>query len=355
MKEKLLENEELLDSLEKIADPSRKKKAVALLSGGLDSTIATRLIKDMGIEITALNFHTAFCTCSQKGCKFESRQVANEFDLPLKVMSVTKEYMEIVRNPKFGYGKGMNPCIDCRVFMFKKAKEYMEEIGGSFVITGEVLGQRPMSQTKRNMSLIEKESGLEGRILRPLSANKKDNLDQEVLDEVNIEALPNITGRSRKEQYALADELNIENYSCPSGGCLLTDKEFSIRLKDYFKYNAKDDINEIKLLKTGRHFRLNDHCKVVVARDESESKKLGFYKHVGVLMEPIEQGPDALILSDELNHRDIELASKIVARYCKGDKIHLKYKEEEKEKIITVSPFTADELEPYWVQEVLYP
>ncbi len=346
---KLLENEELLDSLEKTADPSSKKKAVALLSGGLDSTIATRLIKDMGIEITALNFHTAFCTCTQKGCKFESRQVANEFDLPLKVMSVTKEYMGIVRNPKFGYGKGMNPCIDCRIFMFKKAKEYMEEIGASFVITGEVLGQRPMSQTKRNMSLIEKESGLEGRILRPLSANKKDQLDKNVSDEVDIEALPNITGRSRKTQYALAEELNIENYSCPSGGCLLTEKEFSVRLKDYFKYNTEDDINKIKLLKTGRHFRLNDHCKVIVARDESESKKLEFYTHVGLMMDPVEQGPIALILSNDLNHKDLELASKIIARYCKGNLIHLKYKEGNKEKIIAVTPFTAEDLESYWV------
>ncbi len=349
MKEKLLENEELLDSLDARDGSSRKRKAVALLSGGLDSTIATRLIKDMGIEITALNFHTVFCTCTQKGCKFESKKVAKEFDLPLKVMSITKEYMEIVRNPKFGYGKEMNPCIDCRIFMFKKAKEYMEEINASFVITGEVLGQRPMSQTKRNMSLIEKESGLEGRILRPLSANKKNKLDKDVLDAVDIEAMPNITGRSRKEQYALADELNIENFSCPSGGCLLTEKEFSVRLKDYFKYNTEDDINKIKLLKTGRHFRLNDQCKVIVARDESESKKLEFYKHVGLVMDPVEQGPIALILSDDLNHKDLQLASKIIGRYCKGDFIHLKYKEGNKEKVIGVSPFTADDLEPYWV------
>ncbi|MDH5681452.1 MAG: hypothetical protein OEZ36_07690 [Spirochaetota bacterium] len=326
-----------------------KHKAVALLSGGLDSTIATRLIMDMGVDITALNFHTVFCTCTHKGCKFESRQVANEFDLPLKVLSVTKEFMEVVRNPKYGYGSALNPCIDCRIFTFRKAKEFMEEIGASFVITGEILGQRPMSQTNRNMALIEKESGLEGRILRPLSANKTQGLAKDIQKIIDIDKLPNITGRSRKTQYELVEELNIENYSCPSGGCLLTEKEFSRKLKDYFLYNKENDIDQLKLLKTGRHFRISPKAKIIVGRDEKENKKLSYYKHAGILMEPKEKGPIGLLVGSEPEKSDINTAGKIIGRYCKTDKIHLSLFGWEKESGIETQSFTDEESKKYLI------
>lgn len=323
-------------------------KAVALLSGGLDSTIATKLMKDKGIEIEALNFHTAFCNCTKHGCKFESRQVAKEIDIPLKVLSVTKDYMDVIRNPKYGYGSAMNPCIDCRIFMFKKAKERMEEIGASFVITGEVLGQRPMSQTKHNMALIEKESGLAGKILRPLSIKKQDGLDQELQENLNLDDLPNISGRSRKEQLKIVEELDIEHFSCPSGGCLLTEKTFSDRLKDHFAYNEEDDINDVKLLKTGRHYRLSPNTKLIVARDESESKKLVHYKHVGMLMEPEVKGPNSLLCSKDLTDEELELAAKIMGRYCvEEDNTNITYYQGENKKVIQVVPFKHDETVEY--------
>lgn len=348
-------------------DKSHKKKAIALLSGGLDSALATKLIKEMGFEIIALNFQTAFCTCSKKGCKSEARKVANEFDIPLKVMSVTKEYMQIVRNPKYGYGSGMNPCIDCRMFMFKKAKAFMEEVGASFVITGEVLGQRPMSQTRKAMKMIEQKSGLEGFILRPLTTPSVKGCSKGMLEEIDFDKLPDITGRSRKKQLALAKELNIENYICGSGGCLLTEKEFSNRLRDYFKHNIKDNIDQIKLLKVGRHFRLDDKVKLLVGRDEHENKKLSFYKYAGIYLEPEEKGPSGLVLGDEINSSHLQLAGKIIGRYCQvgmtlssserqqgdrkleGEEIHLNYTQNKESKTLIVKPFKPEDLTPFWI------
>ncbi|MDH5680398.1 MAG: hypothetical protein OEZ36_02335 [Spirochaetota bacterium] len=331
------------------ANKELKHKAVALLSGGLDSTIATRLIQDMGVDITALNFHTVFCTCTHKGCKFESRQVANEFALPLKIMSVTKEFMDVVRKPKYGYGSAMNPCIDCRIFTFRKAKEYMEEIDASFVITGEILGQRPMSQTNRSMALIEKESGLEGRILRPLSVNKSKGLASDIQNMIDLDSLPNITGRSRKMQYELAEKLNIENFSCPSGGCLLTEKEFSRKLKDYFDHSQENDINQLKLLKTGRHFRISPEAKVIVCRDEKENQKLAHYKHAGTLMEPEEKGPSALLVGSEASMTDFEIAGRIMGRYCKGNEIHINCSGRDKTFKLDVKPFVDEESKKYLI------
>lgn len=136
-------------------------KAIGLLSGGLDSTLAVKLMMNQGIEVTALNFITPFCTCTRKGCKHEANRIAEKFDIPIKVVAAGGEYIKMVKNPKYGYGKNVNPCIDCRIFMLKKAKEYMEEVSASFLFTGEVLGQRPMSQRREAMTLIEKEAGLE--------------------------------------------------------------------------------------------------------------------------------------------------------------------------------------------------
>ncbi len=329
---------------------SNPKKAVVLLSGGLDSTIATHLMKKQGIELTALNFHTAFCTCTKSGCKFESKSVSKEVDIPLKIMSVTKEYLQVIRHPKYGYGRGMNPCIDCRIFMFKKAKEYMDETGASFVITGEIKGQRPMSQTNNSMYLIEKESGLEGRILRPLSVSKETNLSEDVKQMIDLESLPNISGRSRKIQYQLVEDLDIENYSCPSGGCLLTETEFSHRLKDYFQYNKENNLNEIKLLKIGRHFRINDDSKLIVARDEKENYKLTHFKSLGTFFEPISKGPSALLISKNQDIPMLEHAGKIIARYCKGENIIINYQNKDTNGNITVIPFPKEEVDKYLIR-----
>src|SRR4030043_1004028 len=223
-------------------------KAIALLSGGLDSTLAARLVLDQGIELEALNFMTVFCTCPNKGATCLASQKAVEtLGIPLKVFNVSEEYLNVVRNPKHGYGSNMNPCIDCRIFMLKKAKVYMEESGASFIITGEVLGQRPMSQRRDAMRLIEKEAGLEGLILRPLSAQFLPVTLPEKEIWINRETLLGIQGRSRKPQMKLADHYGIRDYPCPAGGCLLTDPQFANRMKDLMLYSPNFSLNDVHL------------------------------------------------------------------------------------------------------------
>ena len=195
-----------------------KRKALALLSGGLDSTLAVKMMLDMGIEVEALNFTSPFCTCTGKnsGCKSEAVRVAQEFDIPIKVIHKGLDYLEIVRNPKHGYGKGVNPCVDCRIYLLQKAKEYMLECGADFVITGEVLGQRPMSQRRDSMRVIERESGLEGLLLRPLSAHHLEPTIPEQEGWVDRERLLAIKRRSRKEQIQQAIK-GLNNYAMAMG------------------------------------------------------------------------------------------------------------------------------------------
>jgi hypothetical protein len=280
-------------------------KAVALLSGGLDSTLAVKVILDHGIEVHALNFISAFCTCNSKGkqkggagggCKSEARRVAEEFNIPIKQMVKGLDYIEIVRNPKYGYGKGINPCMDCRIYMFKGAKKFMEEIGASFIITGEVLGQRPMSQRRDCFGIIEKESGTEELILRPLSARHLEPTMPERIGLVDRHRLLSIVGRSRKPQIELADGLSIQDYPCPSGGCLLTDKIFSKKVKDLLDHKKTVTTADLHTLKTGRHFRYFG-VKVVVGRDERENTTLTKLIQPGeTLVEPVGfPGPVALV------------------------------------------------------------
>ncbi len=241
-------------------------KALGLLSGGLDSTLAVKLILERGIEVEAINFVTPFCLCRKSGCG--ASEAAKTFKIPLKVVSAGVDYLRVVRNPRFGYGKNMNPCVDCRIFMLKKAKRYAEEIGAKFIFTGEVLGQRPMSQHRGALDLIEKEAGLKGKILRPLSAKLLPKTEAEEKGLVDGEALMDISGRSRKRQIELTRQFNIEKYPCAAGGCLLTDREFAIKLKDLFDHKKRVTVKEVNLLKVGRHFRFGKN-KIIVGRNES--------------------------------------------------------------------------------------
>ncbi len=305
------------------------KKAVALLSGGLDSTLAIKLMLEQGIEVHALNFLTIFCNCTAKGCKHQATKVAEEFNVPIKVMNITEEYMEIVKNPKHPRGRNMNPCIDCRIFTFKKAKEYMQEIGASFVITGEVMGQRPMSQKKQAILTIEKESGLKGLIVRPLSAKFFEPTIPEKEGIVNRDLLPDIQGRRRNQQMALAKKFNINDYPCPAGGCLLTDKGFSARLKDVFKYNPEYDMSDLYLLKLGRHFRVSDSLKFIVARDEQENERLLNLTKEGDFLFDILDIPSPVGLArGQANGKDIEIMASILARYSdsNGASVNVSYK-----------------------------
>jgi tRNA-specific 2-thiouridylase len=251
-------------------------KAVALLSGGLDSTLAVKLMLDQGIDLVALNFVTPFCTCTAKSrsCKSEAVRVARELGIPVRVRYKGMEYLKVVESPRHGRGRGLNPCVDCRIFMHRAAKELMAEEGASFLVTGEVLGQRPMSQRRDTLRIIERDSGTEGLVLRPLSARHFEPTLAEREGWVDRGRLLAIEGRSRKEQIRLAEELGVTDYPCPAGGCLLTDPDFAARLKDLFDHKPGYDLADVRLLRTGRHFRLHPGLKVVVGRDQMENDVL---------------------------------------------------------------------------------
>ncbi len=255
---------------------ANKIKAVGLLSGGLDSTLAAKLLLEQGIEIFAINFTSPFCTCTPKsaGCPAVITAVKELGSLPLRRVALKDEYLEMVQNPAHGYGSGMNPCIDCRIMKIRKSGEYMHEIGASFLFTGEVLGQRPMSQLRRAIEIIDRDSGLDGHILRPLSAAHFKPTIPERKGWVDRKKLLGISGRSRKIQMSLAAEKGLKDYPCPAGGCLLTDKNFAERIRDYFAFTKKPSMRDIPILKVGRHIRLESGDKVIIARNEHECRLL---------------------------------------------------------------------------------
>jgi tRNA-specific 2-thiouridylase len=292
-----------------------KRKAIGLLSGGLDSILATKIILDMGFEVMALNLKTPFCCCDTDG-KCWSDSVAREFNIPLKRIYGGEDYLEVVKNPRHGYGKNMNPCIDCRIFLFKKAKRFMEEVGAEFVFTGEVLGERPMSQRLCAMELIEKESDLEGKILRPLSAKLLKPTQAEKKGIVDRDRLLSIQGRSRKPQMTLAKTFRIEDYPCPAGGCLLTDENFARRLKDSFGH-GEHTMRNILLLKVGRHFRLPTRAKVIAGRNQQENEALLSLSFPSELKFTVEgyKSTYVLLLGEHTLENQAQ-ASRICARYC---------------------------------------
>ena len=293
----------------------KQVRAIALLSGGLDSTLAVRLVLDQDIQVEAMNFVTPFCQCNRQGC-CEAVRVSEQFGLPCKVIAVTDEFFEVIRHPKHGYGSGMNPCLDCRILMFSKARQRMEETGADFVFTGEVLGERPMSQRRDAMRIIARESGLDGRLLRPLCAKLLPPTIPEREGLVDGEKLLEISGRSRKPQMTLAKEYGINDYPCPAGGCLLTDPGFARRMKDLVQYHPDFELNDVSLLKVGRHFRLSQATKAVVGRSESENQRIVTIARPGdLLMEVRDWGSPVTLLRGEASAPEIRLAAAITARY----------------------------------------
>ena len=300
------------------------KKAVGLLSGGLDSTLAVRIMLDVGIEVIALNFLSPFCTCTRKGagCKSEALKASKQFGIKSKTLFLGKKYLEMVKNPKYGYGSNMNPCIDCRVMMFKDAKQFMIDENASFIFTGEVLGQRPMSQRRDTMNIIERDSGLKGLIVRPLSAQFLKPTLPEIHGIINRNHLLKIRGRSRKHQMALAEEKGIYDYPCASGGCLLTEHHFVKRLKDLYRFQNPISLNDARLLRVGRHLRINDRCKIIVGRNKEENKKLEKLAQPGdhVFRSTEHKGP-LVVAKGEIENGAMELISAITAHYSKAPKL----------------------------------
>lgn len=311
-------------------------KALALLSGGLDSILATEIIQKQGIKVVAFNVKSPFCLCKKGGCA--AVDASKQLNVPLKVVAAKEDYLRMLRNPKHGYGRNMNPCIDCRIFLMKKAKKYAREIGAAFIFTGEVLDERPMSQHYPAMKLIEKEAGLEGKVLRPLSARLLPITEAEKKGVVDRKKLLDIQGRSRKPQLKLAEEFNIKDYPCPAGGCLLTYEEYAKKIHDLFTHKKRVSIADIALLRIGRHFRFGKN-KIIVGRNEEENKLLmarktknEFYFELPDVVGPV------TILQGPKTKSAIEAASKLTAFYsdAKSIEVAVEFGREDLDKTVLV-------------------
>ena len=305
-----------------LTETKEKKKIVALLSGGLDSTLAIKTMQKQGFEVSAVAIKTPFCDfdCG-RGCGFEIREKADNLGVNLKTVYLGDEYIEMLKHPKHGFGSGMNPCIDCRAMMFEAGKKHMEEIGAEFIISGEVLGQRPMSQFAPALKKIEKLSNLEGKIVRPLSAALLPATDPEKNGLIKRKDLGMIRGRSRKEQLKMAKEFGIEDPPNAGGGCLLTDPAFSLRAIDLFKHIETPTTNDIDLLKIGRHFRLDQNTKLIVGRNKDENEMMcALALPNDILLEAKEHvGPTTLLRGNGIE-KHIEFSAKITLRYSDAPK-----------------------------------
>ena len=321
-----------------------------MLSGGLDSILAIRLMQEQGVEVQAINFSIDFCACIMQDGENVATKAARGLGVPIKVIDITEEYIGVLKNPKHGYGANINPCIDCKIFMLKKAKEMMDEFDASFIITGEVLGERPMSQRLDALNIIARDSELKGLLLRPLSARLLDPTIPEKEGAVDRAKLLDISGRSRKPQMALAEKYGIKEYPNPAGGCLLTDPGFTKRVKDLIKHNELT-VENLKFLTAGRHFRLSSSAKLAVGRDKEENEKLQAMANEKDVIFKLKdrQGPLA-ILRGAHDDNIISLSASVMAYHTKfRDESALKVDYWDKgsadEETISVKPASAAEVE----------
>ena len=324
-------------------------KAIALFSGGLDSTLAIKLIIDQGIEVLAVNINTGFGSTKDRLEHMQS--MCDQVGAELKIIDIQSEYLQdVLFDPKHGYGKNFNPCIDCHAKMFAVAKSIMEAEGASFLISGEVMGQRPMSQNKDALQTVLNESNCDGLLLRPMSAQKLAPTIAEEKGWVDRDKLEGITGRSRDRQLELAKEIGLDDFESPGGGCLLTDENFGKKMFDFIKHD-KFEVKDIPVMKFGRHFRLQDGAKLVIGRDKDENEHLqnidnDKYYHIKTVGLP---GPHAL-LSKNATEEDKNLSASAILTYCKtsvDNSYTLSYDGEE----VTSSPFSSREaMKPFSIQ-----
>ncbi|MDQ3836254.1 MAG: tRNA (5-methylaminomethyl-2-thiouridylate)-methyltransferase [Thermoproteota archaeon] len=305
---------------------NKKPKAVALLSGGLDSSLAVRMMLEQGIDVEAVAVKTPFCDfdCG-KGCGQRVREVADELGIKLKTVYFGEEYLRMLKNPKYGYGSGMNPCIDCRGMMYNAAKDQMKKTNADFMITGEVLFQRPMSQNNRALHIIEKEAGMENKVLRPLSAKYLQATEAEKKGLVDRDKMGSIKGRSRSGQLALAKQFGIAEPPNAAGGCLLTDPAFSKRVKDLLDHSDNlPSLNDIELLKVGRHFRVTQEAKLVVGRNKEENEVIkALANDNDIIIEAKDYvGPTCILRCKNYDHSLFTKCAAIAARYSDAPKLH---------------------------------
>lgn len=344
-----------------------KIRAIGLLSGGLDSTLATRMIKDQGVEIKAINFYTGFCTTDfrrqvnrqkAKGKVYynESLKSAAHVGVEIEYVDISATYMaDVLMKPKYGFGKAINPCLDCRSYMLARAKKIMEENDAHFVFTGEVLGQRPMSQYRRALDIVAMESGLGDLLVRPLSAKLLPPTLPEREGWIDREKLGAISGRSRREQYRLANELGVTEFAQPAGGCCsLADKNYAVKLRDLMDHLEEGKIptlDDVILLKVGRHFRPSNHLKIIVGRDEVENHFLERYATDNRLMfTSIDVVGPVTIAEGEFGENEILTAAAITARYSDAaglSSVRVKYESESTSGILEVEPSSDHDLQSW--------
>jgi tRNA U34 2-thiouridine synthase MnmA/TrmU len=343
---------------------SKKRKAVALISGGLDSLLAAKVIQDQGVHVEGINFFTGFCVeghthAIRKKDKAKPKRnnalwVAEQLNMKLHIVDVIDEYKSVLLNPKHGYGANMNPCLDCKVFMVAKAQQWIEENDFDFIITGEVVGQRPMSQRKDTMPVISKESGADDRLLRPLCAKNLPETLPEREGWVNRDELLDFSGRTRKPQMALAEQYGFEDYATPAGGCcFLTDKSYSVKLVDLWKYRGTKEyeLDDLMLLKVGRHIRPGGSYKLIVAREEGETRFLQGYKKGCTWLEVKSHRGPLTLIEGEITEEELPLAARLVARFSQGreaESVTVECVHKGESKLLDVAPMPASEIPAEW-------
>lgn len=292
----------------------KKSSGLGLCSGGLDSILSGLVLREQGLRVEWISFETPFFSSKK------ARQAAAITGIPVTIQNITEPYLTMLKAPNCGYGKRMNPCLDCHALMFRMAGEVMRARGFDFLFSGEVLGQRPMSQTRPSLRYVEKHSGFDGYIVRPLSAKRLEETIPEKEGLVDREALLGITGRSRKEQIRLAQDFGLTDYPAPAGGCLLTDKGYANRLKDLFAHQDRYSENELHLLKHGRHFRVNADAKIIVGRTKQDNEQMERYADPAVdTLLKVRNCPGPLVVIPKGADRDtVLLAASVCAGYSKS-------------------------------------
>jgi tRNA-specific 2-thiouridylase len=328
-----------------------RPRAVALYSGGLDSTLAILAVMKQGIEVKAVTFLNHFgCDISDRSsCSKDPFSAALKFGFEVKLSHLSEKFIDIVKNPKFGHGKNMNPCMDCRILMLKEAKEFMLMTGSEFIVTGEVIGQRPMSQRRDALNIIDREAGLRGYVLRPLSAKLMKPTIAEEKNIVDRGMLFGFSGRSRKPQMALAKEYDLTDYPSPAGGCLLTEPNYSFRLRELLDHDPSPSLKDFHLLRLGRHFRLSQGCKIIVGRDRAENDAiLGLSDDKSVYLRVQGYGSPIALIAGVADEAGLRTAASICARYSDArglTEVDVTVSDDGSEYTISVSPADDDTVE----------